>query len=339
MRNKRILFYSSVKYKELFEIQRFYHIDIELLRNLGYEVYLSNQISDFFCFWKYDFSFIYFYKIGLFPAIISRLFGKRVFFTGGIDDLELGVRSYQKYNIQKYFFKLCYFFSTKCILVSKTDEINVMKIFNGKLPKRTCLSFHTIDIEKFHLDDLSKKENIFSTIAWMENIENVYRKGIDKSLELFKKLSEMDEYANYKFFIIGRLGGGSDYLKSLCEKLKIEDKVIFTGSINEDSKIEILKRSKFYFQLSLYEGFGIAALEALTAKNIVIHSGNGGLKDVIMNYGIKVDIESSINNQVDYIHSGIETFNFSLFLDSTKYLNNNFSNIKRQIDLEQILNS
>ena len=149
MKNK-ILFYSSVKYKELFEIQRFYHIDIELLRNLGYEVYLSNQISDFLCFWRYNLSFIYFYKYGLFPAIISRLFGKRVYFTGGIDDLELGVSGYKKYKIQKFFFKLCYFFSTKCILVSKTDENNVMKIFKGKLPKRTCLSFHTIDIEKFH---------------------------------------------------------------------------------------------------------------------------------------------------------------------------------------------
>ncbi len=338
MKNK-ILFYSSVKYKELFEIQRFYHIDIELLRNLGYEVYLSNHISDFLYFWRYNLSFIYFYKYGLFPAIISRLFGKRVYFTGGIDDLELGVSGYKKYKIQKFFFKLCYFFSTKCILVSKTDENNVMKIFKGKLPKRTCLSFHTIDIEKFHLDDLLKKENIFSTIAWMENIENVYRKGIDKSLEVFKELTEMDEYAHSKFYVIGKQGSGSDYLKSICKKLKIEDKVIFTGSINEESKIEILKRSKYYFQLSTYEGFGIAALEALAAKNIVIHSGNGGLKDIIKDYGIKVDIENRIHNQVDSIHSGIRNFDYSKFSDSTQYINNNFSYIKRQIDLERIFNT
>ena len=53
------------------------------------------------------------------------------------------------------------------------------------------------------------------------------------------------------------------------------------GEVSEEDKINLLKRSKYYFQLSLYEGFGLAALEALCADNILIHSGKGGLANSI----------------------------------------------------------
>ena len=49
--------------------------------------------------------------------------------------------------------------------------------------------------------------------------------------------------------------------------------------------------SKFYFMLSTYEGFGIAAIEALTAGCCLIHSGRGGLKDAAGEMGVQVDIE------------------------------------------------
>ena len=76
----------------------------------------------------------------------------------------------------------------------------------------------------------------------------------------------------------------SDLLEQLIQKLKITNKVIFTGEIEEDKKITLLKNNRYYFQLSTYEGFGIAALEALAAGNIVIHSGKGGLNDSCLLY-------------------------------------------------------
>ena len=144
-----VFFYSSVNNKDLFRIQRFYHIDIELIKELGNKVYESNRILDFLLFWKYDVAFIYFYKFGLLPAIISRMFFKKVYFTGGIDNLEESSTSKKEYKIQKFFFKLCYLFADNCFLVSTTDEANVCKIYNGRLPKKTTLSFHTIEVENF----------------------------------------------------------------------------------------------------------------------------------------------------------------------------------------------
>lgn len=336
MNKKIILFYASVKDKELFHIQRFYQIDIELLKNLGYSVNLSNKVLDFCFFWKYDISFIYFYRFGLFTAILSKLFFKKVFFTGGIDSLEHNATTHKDYLLQKIFFKLCLLFSDKCILVSTSDENNVKKIYNGKLPDKTYLSFHTIDVEKFAVDDLSKKETIFSTIAWMGSKENVYRKGIDKSLIIFKNLIQKKEYFLAKLYIIGKEGEGSEYLRKLCIDMKISDNVIFTGNIKEEDKIELLKRSKCYFQLSSFEGFGIAAIEALAAKNIVIHSGRGGLNETMRCYGIKVDIASNLENQIETIYDQLSNFNSELLTIAQKHIQDNYSNFKRQKDFEKI---
>jgi glycosyltransferase involved in cell wall biosynthesis len=336
LKTKIVFFYSSVKNKELFHIQRFYHIDIELIKNLGYTVFESNKIFDFCFFWKYDIAFIYFYRLGLLPAILSNLFFKKVYFTGGIDSLEQSTTVHKEYVVQKIFFKLCHLFSDMSILVSSSDENNVKKIYHGKLPKRTCLSFHTIDIEKFVYTDLSKKENIFTTIAWMESIGNIKRKGVDKALIVFKYLIEKEEYADAKFYIIGKEGEGSDYLRKLCMDMKIVDNVIFTGSIDEKLKIDILIRSKYYFQLSTFEGFGIAAIEALAAKNIVIHSGNGGLKETMKDYGIKVDIFSDLDEQIDSIYDQLINFNKELLDRAQKHINDNYSNIRRQKDFEKI---
>ena len=85
MSRKKILFYSSVKNIKLFDIQRFYSVDVKLLENLGYDVIKTNKISCFFKFWNYDISFLYFYRWSLFPALISRCFLKKIYFTGGID--------------------------------------------------------------------------------------------------------------------------------------------------------------------------------------------------------------------------------------------------------------
>lgn len=47
---KRILFYSSVRDLSSFVSQRFYVIDILLLKELGYDVIITNKIIDFIRF-------------------------------------------------------------------------------------------------------------------------------------------------------------------------------------------------------------------------------------------------------------------------------------------------
>jgi glycosyltransferase involved in cell wall biosynthesis len=333
---KRILFYSSVSTVSLFETQKFYKTDIEILKNLNFDVAVTNKISHFLIFWRYDIAFIYFYRKGLVPAIISKAFGKKVYFTGGIDDLNATTTNDKNYFLQKVFFKLCNLFSNKSILVSYSDQANVREIYSGKLPENIGLSFHTINIESFSVSDLSIKECFFTTIVWMESIENVKRKGVNRALIIFKMLVEKNKYFNAKFYIIGKEGAGSIYLRLLCEELDICDKVVFTGSIDEILKIDLLRRSTYYFQLSTFEGFGIAALEALAAKNIVIHSARGGLRDTIKNYGVILNINEPLPKQLDSLDCELLNFNNNKLHAAYEDINTCYSNISRQKYFEVI---
>jgi len=333
--NRRVLFYSSVSDKDLFRITGFYKTDIQILKDLGYKVVLSNSFKDFFKFWKYDISFIYFWTKGLIPAGISKLFHKKVIFTGGIDNLDLEYNnSMLNYNIKKFIFKLCTIFSDANIIVS-TADLNNINTTKYKI-KNIYLIPHVIEFRKYKYDD-TLKNNIITTIVWMGSKSNVLRKGVDKMLYIYKKFLNYNN--NYTIVIIGSTGEGTKYLEEISKKIGIFNKVKFTGRIKEEEKIKYLKTSKFYFQLSEYEGFGISSIEALAAGNIVIHSGKGGLKDALGSYGIKVkdrinyneiacllrDIDNKYKEYFDFINDGI------------KYIGDNFSYRVRKKGIAKVL--
>jgi glycosyltransferase involved in cell wall biosynthesis len=332
----RILFYAHVRNIELFYTQRFYYTDVHILQNIGNEVHTTNNLCRFFYFLKYDSAFLYFYTWSIIPALISKLFGKKVYFTGGIDSLEEGVTSSYKYVINKYLFKLCYLLSTKCIIVSNSDMKNIRKLYHNSLPK-ISLSHHSIDVERFHSDPLPKEDGMFMMIAWMGSVGNVIRKGMDRAIYVFAELIKRDKLKNSKLVIVGKKGEGTCYLLDIIKKLGICSNVLFTDIISEDEKITLLKKSKYFFQLSIYEGFGIAALEALASEDIVIHSGAGGLQETIKNYGITVKNSADINSSASFIYKEILSFDLNRLKVAYSYLLDNFSDNKREDDLRKLL--
>jgi len=335
---RKVMFFSSVKSKKMFSVQQFHRTDICILRDLGYKVILSNSVFNYLKFWKYDIAFIYFYRYGLFSAIIAKLFRKKVLFTGGIDNLDKEYAGNKKYNIQKIFFQLCLFFSDKNIIVSNSDLRNI-KLFKPNLSLNNFpLSFHVIDFDSYKCSDVLNKEKILTTIAWMLGEDNVIRKGVDKSLYLFKKLHELD--SEYRMIIVGPQGKGTYLVRKIIKDENLDGLVTLTGAISEKEKIKILKRSSIYSQLSCYEGFGIAAIEALASGNVVVHSGKGGLKDGIGSYGIQMEndnydqISSNINNIL--LNSQIKA---EMIKQGIQYVSENFKYEKRLNDFQNIFKS
>lgn len=330
---KTILFYSSVSDKSLFQTQKFYVIDINILKQIGYDVRLSNSIFDAFKFWKYDIVYGYFFRWSFLVSIIASLFRKRVYLTGGIDALDRSFAGEYAYNIQKVLFLLCYKFSTKCIIVSPTDLEHVKEILKGE-DSKLAYSEHTVETKSFSISNLENKEKIFTTIGWQGHVSD--RKGIDKAILLFKLLHEFPEFADYKFYIIGRKGLYTPVLQKIIEDNALTNSVIITGEISEEEKVNYLKKSQYYFQLSKYEGFGIAALEALIAGNVVLHSGKGGLSNPIYNIHIKVDIDVPLSGQVLDIRNKMLSLNRSQLLDHANKMSNYYDNSRRKQELEKI---
>lgn len=333
MRNKKVLFYSSVKDKESFKLVQFYNIDITILKDLGYEVLLSNSIADAWKFWKYDFVFAYFYRYSFFVALIARIFGKRSYFTGGIDSLNQNNIGTRDYNIQSILFKLCYSICCRAIVVSQTDMENIKAIVRNT--KKLAYSEHTIPVDKYHADIKQKKE-IFVTIGWTA-ISSIERKGIDKAIKVFAKLQSYSEFSNSKLVLAGTPGDGEGYLLQLIKDNNIEDKVDIRGNISEEEKIHLLEDAKYYFQLSSFEGFGLAALEAVCAKCILIHSGRGGLSNPIYKDEILINIDGELDSEAKLLYTRLLQFDDKKIESSYKRVLDNYGNERRKKEFEQIL--
>jgi glycosyltransferase involved in cell wall biosynthesis len=275
--------------------------------------------------------------LGLIPALLSRLFNKKVLFTGGIDTLD---KEYMKasigYYVQKWFYKLCSLFSNANIIVSSTDLKNIKLISNNS--SDIYLVPHVIDVSLYKYDNRAKVNTIV-TIVWMGSIVNVKRKGVDKLLYIFDEFYKLNK--NFELLIIGTKGDGTDYLLSILNKLDSKKQVRFLDAIDEEYKIDLLKGSKYYFQISEYEGFGIASIEALAAGNIVFHSGNGGLKDTIGQHGILIEDTLKYKDIAMKINSiDNEYINYKYIInDGIKYVENNFSYNVRKTGIQEILNS
>ena len=336
MKNKTVLFYSSISDKSLFDTQKFYQVDIHLLQQLGYDVLLSNSILDAFLFWKYNFVFAYFYRYAFFVALIAILFGRRTFFTGGIDALDKHCVGRKKYLIQRLFFQLCYIVSKKCVIVSKADYEHVVAILGDRVSK-LYYSEHTIDCGNFPSTLNENREILFSSIVWMGNIGNVKRKGIDKALLLFSLLRKYKEFQGAKFVIIGRKGEGTKFVNALIKKYGISDCVTITGEISEQEKIDILTKSRYYIQLSVYEGFGLAALEGLIAGNVVIHSGKGGLDNPIYRSHVLVDIDKDLQKQVDMIKRKLLSIDYHMLYGECMKYKKYYDNSRRLNDFKNII--
>ena len=338
LNKKTVLFYSSVKTKKMFSIQEYYKTDILILKKLGFRVKLSNSFLDFFKFWDYDISFIYFFRYGFFPAFISRFFFKKVLFTGGIDNLNRETTSMVLYRIQQFFFILCYFVANKVIFVSKSDKKNVAKFFPINLIKKHFLSWHVIDFESYSYSSDYVKGKIIITIAWMLKVQNITRKGVDKAVQSYAELIKLDP--EFHMLIIGPIGRESSYLFNLIQSLGLENKITVTGALPLKDKISWLKKSSIYLQLSEYEGFGISAIEALASGNIVIHSNNGGLAEGVGKYGIVLndcnDFKQIAKIIVDNYNSKTKD---NTILDGINYVENNFQFSRRLSDFKLVFST
>jgi len=106
----------------------------------------------------------------------------------------------------------------------------------------------------------------------------VREKGVETLLEAAGAI--LDEFRNVKFIVVGK-GPMMTDLQQRTEELGIQDKVLFTGFVPDEERNLILQIADVAVFPSLYEPFGIVALEAMAAGAAVVVSDTGGLADVV----------------------------------------------------------
>jgi len=111
-----------------------------------------------------------------------------------------------------------------------------------------------------------------------------------KNLALLLNALTVKEVARseLKFVVIGRKGWLMDEFLAKLAPLQRE-RVAFTGYVSEFTKYRLLKHAEFLIYPSLYEGFGIPALEAMSLGKPVLAARTSSFPEVIGEAGVFFD--------------------------------------------------
>jgi glycosyltransferase involved in cell wall biosynthesis len=158
-------------------------------------------------------------------------------------------------------------------------------VYNGIRPEK---KHHPSEFDRwsFRRHFAEDREKIVYYVGRM-----TYEKGVSVFLNAAPKvLGEMGGHA--KFVIIG--GGNTDKLKEQAWKLGIWDKCYFTGFMSDKDLDKFQTVADCAVFPSLYEPFGIVALESFAARVPVVVSDTGGLPEVVRH--TKTGIVTYTNN-------------------------------------------
>ena len=114
----------------------------------------------------------------------------------------------------------------------------------------------------------------------------VHEKGVHVLVNAIPKVLEK---VNAKFVIVGN-GYMKEQLSSLVKNIGLAYKVLFTGFVDDETLRRLQKCADVSAVPSLFEPFGIVALEAMAAKSPVVVSDTGGLSEIVEHdvTGVKV---------------------------------------------------
>ena len=114
----------------------------------------------------------------------------------------------------------------------------------------------------------------------------VYEKGIHVFVNAVPKiLGKVDA----KFVVVGN-GYMKEPLSNLVKSMGLAHKVMFTGFVDDETLKNLQRCADVSVVPSLFEPFGIVALEAMAAKSPIVVSDTGGLSEIVEHdvNGVKV---------------------------------------------------
>lgn len=106
------------------------------------------------------------------------------------------------------------------------------------------------------------------------------KKGLAVLLRALAGLAKRDGLPPWQCLLVGE-GPARDRLATLASELGLSDRVVFAGPRRDVARV--LAALDLFVCPSLYEGFGIAIVEAMAAGRPVVASAVGGIPEIVVN--------------------------------------------------------
>jgi len=156
--------------------------------------------------------------------------------------------------------------------------------------------YNGVDPEKYNPDKVAKEKVIEVRSQYSANDDTnlilfigrlTFIKGVDKLVQAMPLV--LRDFPKTKLVIVGK-GEMEDYIRSLIDQLGLKDKVLLINKfLPEEDRIIHYAASDLCVFPSLYEPFGIVALEAMAMKKPVVVGARGisGLREIVIPSGPK----------------------------------------------------
>ena len=204
------------------------------------------------------------------------------------------LKNWTKFSVNK---------ATKIISVSKTtkkdivknygvDENKVSVIYNG-FEKTVGAKTSAVKHSDKKLARTAKVK-LRKYILFVGTIQP--RKNLDVLIDAFDRFIKTNK--DYKLVIVGKKGWLYESIFEKVKRLNLGDKIIFTGHIKDNELIWYYKNAFCLVLPSLYEGFGIPVLEAMSDDCPTIVSMTSSLPEIGGDASLYFDPKNS-NDLVD----------------------------------------
>lgn len=182
--------------------------------------------------------------------------------------------------------------SSSIITVSNHSKNEIIKFFSVDPQKisvthlATDKKFKPID-KNFCRDFIKQKYKIdYDFILYIGGFSK--RKNLKNLILSFEK-----SYKNFhnptKLILLGNIKSEFEELSSLINQKNLQNHVIFIGFIPEDELPIFYNASLFFVYISLYEGFGLPVLEAMSCKKSVLTSNSTSLPEITQGASYSID--------------------------------------------------
>lgn len=259
---KKICCYARLKDEAIFELHDFYRTDIQIFRQLGYDVVVTNSIITMLRT-RCDIYFAWWFGYGLFAALLGFFRRKPVIVSGVIHTLNCGGLSawpFLKRNLIKLTMKLA-----DHSIVCSQGEHDRLEGFRPRDCKIIPLSIDS-DVYRFKPQ---VREKVILMITQL-NLENIERKMVLPAITAFAEFSR--QHPDFSLIICGTMGDGMDTVRAHVRKLELDRYVTFTDRVSMPKKVSLLQSAWAYLQPTSCEGFGLAIGEALACGTPVVTS-------------------------------------------------------------------
>lgn len=191
------------------------------------------------------------------------------------------------------------------ITISESSKNDLISFYH-LAKKVVTVAYPGYDPNNFYpVDDRQKINQILNKYS-IEGAYVVFIGTIQPRKNLKRLISAFVKIENLKLVVVGKITGEGKQawmyqdILDLPKQLSIEEKVIFTGYVPNEDLLYLVNGATAYILPSLWEGFGIPAVEAMACGIPAIVSNVSSLPEAVGNAGLLVDPTS-----VDQIEQAI----------------------------------